>query len=88
MRYHVICEEEKEKTKIVRPRIDSVVEAENIDQAENIVCARFPAYKKVSAEAMMHSRQMIFWIFKCFLYIRPSPLNLHPVRGAVARPPG
>lgn len=49
MKYHVICEEEKENAKVIRPRISCVIESENIVGAEDQMRAKFPKYKKVRA---------------------------------------
>ena len=57
MKYHVICDEERENKKIVLPRIDRVLETENWQDAYYVMKANFPMYKNIRVYKCDYDRE-------------------------------
>lgn len=47
MKFHVICEEERENKKVVLPRVDRVLDAERWEDAYYVMKANFPKHKTI-----------------------------------------
>lgn len=47
MKYHVICEEERENKKVILPRVDRILDTEKWEDAYRVMKAIFPKHKTI-----------------------------------------